>query len=198
MERPVPIELPPLPYDRSALEPYLSARALDHHRGHHRIQLENVAALAAGTPLADLPLAQLVREAQGALFEHAAQASNLDFYWRCLRPVAAGGGGEPGGRLAALLTRRFGDLPRFCRDFDAAALSVAGSGWVWLLQRRDGSLAIASTANAGTPLTGEDVPVLACSVWEHAYYLDHGEARERYLDAYWTVVDWEFANAQLR
>lgn len=195
----MPIELPPLPYDRAALEPQLSAQTLDQHHGRHqRGHVDQVAAMTAGTGLAELPLEQLLQRAQGALFQHAAQASNLAFYWRCLRPAAAGGGGEPAGRLAELLARRFRDPSRFREQFTAAALSLSGSGWVWLVQRRDGALAITCTANSGTPLTGDDVPVLACSVWEHAYYLDYRDARERYLEAYWQLVDWDFAAAQLR
>jgi superoxide dismutase, Fe-Mn family len=194
----MPIELPPLPYDRSALEPHLSAMTLEQHHGrHHRGHVEALNAAIAGTPLASLALDDIVRKAQGRTFEHAAQAWNLAFYWRSMRPVPAGGGGEPEGALAEAIARRFGDAATLRRHFDAAAGALLGAGWAWLVQRRDGSLGIAVTANAATPLTGDARPLLACSLWEHAYYLDYREARGRYLEAFWNVVDWDFAASQL-
>lgn len=195
----MPIELPPLPYDRAALEPHLSTRTVEqHHDVHQRAHVERVVALTAGTTLAELTLEEVLSRAQGALFEHAAQAANLAVYWRCLRPVAAGGGGEPTGRLAELLARRYRDAAGFRKQFGAAALSLAGSGWVWLVQRRDGGLAITCTTGSGTPLTGSDIPLLGCSVWEHADCLDYPGDRARYLEAYWQLVDWDFAATRLR
>ncbi|MBN6113265.1 superoxide dismutase [Xanthomonas bonasiae] len=190
------IELAPLPYDRAALAPHLSAETLDQHHGQHqRALVERLNAQIAGSEFADLPLQDLVRRAQGRLFQHAAEAWNHEFYWRGLRPR---GGGEPGGDLAERIARSFGDVARFKAEFERMALAVFGSGWVWLVQRPDATLALLTTVNAGSPLTGDDVPLLACDLWEHAYYIDYRGDRARYLDAFWKLVNWEFVAANLR
>ncbi len=194
----MPLELPALPYDRTALEPHLSADVLDFHHGHHqRALVERVNALVAGTDLEDRSLDAIVRAAQGALFDHAAQAWNNTFYWHSLRPPAAGGG-APGGKLAEAIAQQFGDVATLRRRFDAAAMQHFGAGWVWLVQRADGRLGIVVTANAATPLTGEDTPLLAASLWEHATYPDHREDRQRYLDAFWQLVSWDSVAARMR
>lgn len=193
------IELPPLPYDRTALEPQLSGDTVGQHHGRHqRGHVEALNSLAAGTDYAAMPLVDIVRKAQGALYQHAAQAWSIDFYWRCLKPAAAGGGGDPSGALADALAARFGDLGGFRRRFTDTALRGFGAGWVWLVQRPGGALAIAHTANAATPLTGADTPLLACCLWEHAYYLDYRDARDRYLEAFWQLVDWDAVASRLR
>ncbi|MBB4125332.1 Fe-Mn family superoxide dismutase [Xanthomonas translucens] len=190
------IELAPLPYDRAALAPHLSAETLDQHHGRHqRALVERLNAQIAGSEFADLPLQDLVRRAQGRLFQHAAEVWNHEFYWRGLRPR---GGGEPGGELAERIAKSFGDVARFKAEFERMALAVFGSGWVWLVQRPDATLALLATVNAGSPLTGEDLPLLACDLWEHAYYIDYRSDRARYLEAFWKLVNWEFVAANLR
>ncbi|MCC4594738.1 superoxide dismutase [Xanthomonas campestris pv. phormiicola] len=190
------IELAPLPYDRAALAPHLSAETLDQHHGHYqRALVERLNAQIAGSEFADLPLQDLVRRTQGRLFQHAAEVWNHEFYWRGLRPR---GGGEPGGELAERIARSFGDVARFKAEFARVALAVFGSGWVWLVQRPDATLALLATVNAGSPLTGEDLPLLACDLWEHAYYIDYRGDRARYLDAFWKLVNWEFVAANMR
>ncbi|MEG2804251.1 Fe-Mn family superoxide dismutase [Stenotrophomonas sp.] len=192
----MPLDLPRLPYDRTALQPHLSAETLDlHHGRHHRGYVEAVNAHIEGTELAELPLEDIVRQSQGSLFDAAAQAWNHAFYFQCLHPR---GGGDPKDRLAELVTRHFGDVRRLREEFDRAALGLFGSGWVWLVQHPTGALAIQATRNAGTPLTGQSTPLLACDVWEHAYYTDHQNERARYLDAFWKLVNWDFVAAQLR
>ncbi|WP_434213248.1 superoxide dismutase [[Pseudomonas] boreopolis] len=192
----MPIELPPLPYSRSALEPYLSAATLDSHHGqHHRNYVEELNARIEGTEFADLALEEIVRRAQGSLFDTAAQVWNHGFYWQCMR---ARGGGDPTGALAEKIAQSFGGVTQLRQEFDRAALALFGSGWVWLVQRPDGLLAVASTPHAGTPLTGSDTPLLACDVWEHAYYLDHQNARAAYLEAFWKVVNWDFVASRLQ
>lgn len=194
----MPIELPALPYARTALEPQLSAETVGQHHDHHqRADIERVNALVAGGPLAEAPLEEIVRRAQGRLFEHAAQAWNTGFYWRCMLPANAGGGGEPKGALADAVDATFGSLAAFRQQFDAAALRGFGAGWAWLVQRRDGRLGVVATANASTPLTGPDRPLLACCLWQHAYYLDYRDQREAYLAAWWQLVNWKFVGAQL-
>lgn len=190
------IELAPLPYDRAALAPHLSAETVDQHHGQHqRALVERLNAQIAGSEFADLPLQDLVRRTQGRLFQHAAEVWNHEFYWRGLRPR---GGGEPGGELAERIAKSFGDVARFKAEFARMALAVFGSGWVWLVQRPDATLALLATVNAGSPLTGEDLPLLACDLWEHAYYIDYRGDRARYLEAFWKLVNWEFVAANLR
>ncbi len=190
------IELAPLPYDRAALAPHLSAETLDQHHGQHqRALVERLNAQIAGSEFAELPLQDLVRRAQGRLFQHAAEVWNHAFYWRGLRPR---GGGEPGGALSEHIAKSFGDFARFKAEFERMALAVFGSGWVWLVQRPDATLALLATVNAGSPLTGEDVPLLACDLWEHAYYIDYRGDRARYLEAFWKLVNWEFVAANMR
>ncbi len=192
----MPLELPRLPYDRAALQPHLSAETLDLHHGRHlRGYLDTVNARIEGTELAELPLEEIVRQSQGSLFDAAAQAWNHQFYFQCLHPRA---GGDPQGRLGELVTRHFGDAKRLREAFDRAAMSLFGSGWVWLVQHPNGALAIQVTRNAGTPLTGESTPLLACDVWEHAYYIDYQNERARYLESFWKLVNWDFVTAQLR
>ncbi|WP_017913529.1 Fe-Mn family superoxide dismutase [Xanthomonas sp. SHU 166] len=192
----MPIELAPLPYAAAALAPHLSAAAVEQHHGQHqRALVERLNARLACSDLAELALPDLLRRAQGRLFQEAAEVWNHEFYWRGLRPR---GGGEPGGALGERLTRSFGDVARFKAEFERMALALFGSGWVWLVQRPDGNLAVVSTANAGTPLTGDDTPLLGCDIWEHAYYIDHPGDRARYLQAFWKLVNWEFAASNLR
>src|SRR5690554_3891523 len=108
-----------------------------------------------------------------------------------MKPAAAGGGGEPEGRLAEALVAAFGSVDGFRRRLTEAALRGFGPGWAWLLQRPDGRLAIAVTPHSVTPLTGPDRALLACSLWEHAYVLDYREDRGKYLKAFWQLVDWD-------
>ncbi len=192
----MPVELPELPYSRTALQPHLSAETVDLlHGQHHRACVEATNARIAGTELAELPLEEIVRTSQGSLFEAAAQAWNHAFFWQCLHPRA---GGEPQGALAEALTRQFGDAQKLREEFDRAALALFGSGWAWLVQHPDGRLAIATTRNANTPLTGDSTPLLTCNLWEHAYYTDYQNDRARYLQAFWKLVNWDFVGAQLR
>ncbi len=195
----MPIDLPALPYDRAALQPHLSSDTVDLHHGHlQRAHVERVNALAAGTPFADAALAAIARGAQGALADHAAQAWSDDLYWRGLRPNTSGTPGEPDGALMAAIVKAFGDAAGLRRRFDEVALRAFGAGWVWLLQRPDGALAIAFTPNAATPLAGDATPLLACCLWEHAWLLDYRHARDRYLAAFWQLVDWKAVAARMR
>lgn len=192
----MPVELPELPYSRTALQPHISTRTLDlHHGRHHRAYVDAVNAGIAGTELAEASLEEIVLGSQGSLFEAAAQAWNHAFYWQCLHPRA---GDEPHGPLAERIARHFGDVQKLRDEFNRAALAVFGSGWVWLVQHADGSLAVVTTRNANTPLTGTSTPLLACDLWEHAYYTDHQNDRAGYLQAFWRLVNWDFVASQLR
>ena len=189
------IELPALPYDRTALEPHISAETLDYHHGkHHKAYVDNLNQLIEGTAFDGMALEEIVRQAQGAMFNNAAQAWNHGFYWRCLKP---NGGGAPDGELAERINAGFGDFARFKDEFSRLAVANFGSGWTWLVQRADGSLGIVSTPNAVTPLTGSDTPLLVVDVWEHAYYIDYRNARAKYVESFWNLVDWDFVASNL-
>ena len=190
------IELPPLPYDRAALEPHISAETIDFHYGkHHQTYVTNLNKQVEGTEFAGMDLEAIVRKAQGGIFNNAAQVWNHTFYWNCLKP---GGGGEPGGKLGEAINKTFGSFAGFKDEFTKTAIATFGSGWAWLVQRPDGSLALVSTPNAATPLTGADKALLTCDVWEHAYYIDYRNARPKYLEAFWALVNWDFANSNLK
>ncbi len=189
------IELPALPYDRTALEPHISGETIDFHYGkHHQAYVTNINNLIKGTDFEALDLEAIVRKAQGGMFNNAAQVWNHTFYWNCLKPS---GGGEPSGKLAEAITKSFGSFAAFKEQFTQTALTTFGSGWAWLVQRPDGSLALVSTPNAATPLTGNDKALLTCDVWEHAYYVDYRNARPTYVEAFWNLVNWDFVASQM-
>jgi Fe-Mn family superoxide dismutase len=192
----MPFRLPELPYGKAALAPYISAETLEYHHGkHHAAYVDKLNELLAGGPLAEKTLETIVREVgPGPIFNNAAQHWNHSFYWQCLSPR---GGGEPSGRLADEIRRAFGDFAAFKKTFGEAALTVFGSGWAWLVRRADGTLAIVQTANADNPLLRDETALLTCDVWEHAYYIDYRNARARYVEAFWNVVNWEFAASRL-
>ena len=182
-------ELPPLPYDRAALEPHISAETLDFHHGkHHQAYVTNLNKQIEGTEFESMDLESIIRKAQGGMFNNAAQVWNHTFYWHCMKP---GGGGEPTGKLGEAIAKAFGSFAAFKEQFTATAVGTFGSGWAWLVQRPDGSLALVSTPNAATPITGADTPLLTCDVWEHAYYIDYRNARPKYVESFWNVVDWD-------
>jgi len=189
------IELPALPYDRTALEPHISAETIDYHYSkHHQTYVTNLNNLIAGTECESADLETIVRKSQGGLFNNAAQVWNHTFYWNCLKP---NGGGAPTGKLAEAIDDAFGSFDAFKAEFSKTAIGTFGSGWAWLVQRADGSLALVSTSNAATPLTGTDKPLLTCDVWEHAYYVDYRNARPKYVEAFWNLVNWDFVSAQM-
>ena len=189
------IELPTLPYDRAALEPHISAETLDFHYGkHHQTYVTNTNNLIKDTEFAAMDLEQIVRKSSGGLFNNAAQVWNHSFYWQSLSPK---GGGDPSGKLADALIKAFGSIEKFREEFSKTAIGTFGSGWAWLVQRPDGSLGLASTSNAATPLTGADRALLTCDVWEHAYYIDYRNARPKYLEAFWKLVNWEHAASRM-
>ena len=182
------ITLPALPYARDALAPHISAETIDFHYGkHHQTYVDNLNKQIAGTEFEALDLESIIRKSQGGMFNNAAQVWNHTFYWNCLKPA---GGGEPKGKLAEAINAAFGSFAAFKEQFTQTALTTFGSGWAWLVQRPDGSLALVSTSNAATPLTGDDTPLLTCDVWEHAYYLNYQNRRPDYIKAFWGIVNW--------
>jgi len=188
-------DLPQLPYATDALSPHISAETIEYHYGrHHKTYVNNLNQLAAGTEFEKASLEDVVRKSTGKIFNNAAQVWNHTFYWNCLSPK---GGGQPQGALLAAIQKAFGSFEEFQRQFTDAAVGLFGSGWAWLVKKADGSLAIKGTANAGTPLTEGDTPLLTCDVWEHAYYIDYRNARAKYVETFWKIVNWDFVAKNL-
>ncbi len=187
--------LPNLPYAKDALEPHISAETLEYHYGkHHQTYVDKLNGLVEGTNNADKSLEDIIRSSDGGLFNNAAQVWNHSFYWNCLSPT---GGGLPGGKLAELIDRDFGSFDEFKSRFTDKAINTFGSGWAWLVQTTEGKLEITSTSNAETPLTGSATPLMTCDVWEHAYYIDYRNARPKYLEAFWKLVNWDYVGSRL-
>ena len=188
--------LPKLPYANDALAPSISAETIEYHYGkHHKTYVDNINRLIQGTEFANSPLEDIIRKASGGIFNNAAQVWNHTFYWNCLSPR---GSGEPTGAAAAAITKSFGSFKDFQEKFTNAAVTNFGSGWAWLVKNADGSLAIETTSNAGTPLKDGKKALLTCDVWEHAYYIDYRNARAKYVEAFWKLVNWDFVNANLK
>jgi Fe-Mn family superoxide dismutase len=188
-------KLPELPYPKDALNPVISPETIEYHYGkHHQAYVNNLNKLIAGTEYDNMGLEDIIKKSAGGIFNNAAQVFNHSFYWQCLSPS---GGGEPSGKLAAMINETFGSFAAFKEKFSATAVGTFGSGWAWLVKNDDGSLGIVSTANAGTPITEGKTPLLTCDVWEHAYYIDYRNARPSYVEMFWNLVDWDFVAANL-
>ena len=187
-------QLPPLPYDKTALEPHISAETLDYHYGkHHKTYVDKLNGMIEGTEFADLSLEDTIKRASGGMFNNAAQVWNHTFYWNCMGP---NGGGEPTGALADAISKAYGSFADFKSKFEEAGAGNFGSGWTWLVKNADGSVEIVNTSNAETPMTSGKQAILTCDVWEHAYYIDYRNARPKYLEAFWNVVNWDFVGQQ--
>lgn len=194
------IELPVLPYEASALEPFISANTLGFHHGkHHQTYVTNTNNLIKGTDLEDASLEKIVLSAannaeKAGLFNNAAQVWNHTFYWKSMKK---GGGGAPTGAIAKKINEDFGSYEAFAEAFKNAGLTQFGSGWAWLVLK-DGKLQIMKTANGDTPMAHGFIAILTVDVWEHAYYLDYQNKRADYLDVFLkSLVNWDFANANL-
>ncbi|WP_226705082.1 superoxide dismutase [Microbulbifer elongatus] len=185
--------LPELPYAMDALQPHISQETLEYHYGkHHKTYVDKLNGLLEGTPEADKTLEEVVKSSSGGVFNNAAQIWNHTFYWNCLSP---NGGGEATGAVADAINTAFGSFDKFKEEFTASAVNNFGSGWTWLVKKSDGSVAIVNTSNAETPLTDDSVtPLLTCDVWEHAYYIDYRNARPKYMEAFWALLNWDFVN----
>ena len=191
------IELPPLPYSDDALAPVISAETISYHYGkHHRAYVTNLNNLIPGTPYESMSLEDIVKNSHGKrsetpVFNNSAQVWNHTFYWHSLAPKA---GGDPHGAVAAAIEKSFGSFADFKDKFSKAAATQFGSGWAWLVKKDDGGLAIEQSANADTPFATGKTCVLTIDVWEHAYYVDYRNARPKYIEEYWKLVNWDFAN----
>ena len=191
-------ELPALPYAQDALAPHISAETMSYHYGkHHAGYVKKLnAAVEKDSSLQGKSLEEIIKTTKGGVFNNAAQVWNHTFYWKSMSP---NGGGAPTGAIASKIDSAFGSFEDFKSKFESAATGQFGSGWAWLVQNADGELEITSTGNAGTPLTQSGhTPLLTCDVWEHAYYIDYRNGRGDYVDAWWNLVNWDFANSNLK
>lgn len=192
----MPFTIENLPYKKNALEPHISEETLNYHYDkHHQAYLTKLNAAISGTDLESKSLEELITSQTGGIFNNAAQVWNHSFYWHCLSPQ---GGGKASGNIKALIESKWNSFSEFKSAFSTACATNFGSGWTWLVQNADGSIEITSTSNAGSPLTEKQTPLLTCDVWEHAYYVDYRNARPKYIEAFWSLVNWEFVNANLK
>ncbi len=189
-------KLPSLPWAKDALAPHISTETIDYHYGkHHATYVTNLNKLIPGTEFAEMSLEDIIKKASGGIFNNAAQVWNHTFYWNSLSPK---GGGEPTGALADAIKKSFGSFASFKEKLSNAAVTQFGSGWAWLVKNSDGSLAVEQTSNAATPLRDGKRALLTVDVWEHAYYIDYRNARAAYVDAFWKIVNWDFASQNLK
>ncbi|NMP17184.1 Fe-Mn family superoxide dismutase [Thalassotalea sp. Y01] len=188
------ISLPALPYAMDALAPHISQETLEYHYGkHHNTYVVKLNGLIEGTELAEKSLEEIVKSSEGGVFNNAAQIWNHTFYWNSLTP---NGTGAPSDELAAAIDAQFGSFDEFKAKFNDSAVNNFGSSWTWLVKNADGSLAIVNTSNAATPLTEDGVtPLITVDLWEHAYYIDYRNLRPSYMEAFWALANWDFANA---
>lgn len=187
--------LPSLPFDKTALEPIISAETLEYHHGkHHQAYVNNLNGLVEGKPEADMALEKIIMKSEGGAFNNAAQVWNHTFYWNCLKP---GGGGKPSGRIAKAIDRDFGSYDAFKEQYSTAAGKLFGSGWAWLVLD-GGKLKIVQTSNADLPMKHNQTALLTIDVWEHAYYVDYRNARPKYVEAVIEkLLNWDFAEQNM-
>nr|URH23376.1 iron superoxide dismutase [Leishmania tropica] len=195
----MPFAVQPLPYPHDALasKGMSKEQVTFHHDKHHKgYAVKLTAAAESNSALASKSLVEIIMSEKGPAFNCAAQIFNHDFFWRCLSPQ---GGGEPPANLATAINASFGSFASFKEEFTAAANGHFGSGWAWLVKdKSNGKLKVLQTHDAGCPLTEPNlVPILTCDVWEHAYYIDYRNDRASYVNAFWNMVNWDFASSQL-
>jgi Fe-Mn family superoxide dismutase len=193
--------LKPLPYAPEALEPVISARTLEFHHGKHlATYVKNLNAAIEGTPLAELPLEDIivkaVSEGLTPVFNNAGQVLNHEMYFEQFAPAGTGCA-EPRGALKSALEAAFGTVDAFRSQFAAAGAGVFGSGWVWLQADSTGALSIGKYTGADNPVAHGLKPLLTFDVWEHAYYLDYQNRRPDYLAALWQILDWKVVASRL-
>lgn len=194
---PIPaFQLEPLPYDTDALLPHISRETVEfHYHKHHQGYVNNLNRLVEGTAhLQGKTLEEIICNEAGPVFNNAAQVWNHTFYWKCMSPQ---GSKKPKGQIAAEIDATFGSFEWFKEEFSKAAAGHFGSGWVWLAREQNGKLVICQSPNANNPLQNGQVPLLACDVWEHAYYIDFRNARPQYIESWWNLVNWDFVNTEL-
>lgn len=187
-------KLPELPWSQDALEPHISKETIEYHYGkHHNAYVNKLNDAIPGTEYSDMSLEDIIMKSEGGIFNNAAQVWNHTFYWNCLAPNA---GGSASGNISDKINSKWGSFDKFKTEFTNAATSNFGSGWTWLVED-GGELEIFNTSNADTPMRHGKKALLTVDVWEHAYYVDYRNARPKYLEAFWSLVNWDFVNSNL-
>lgn len=182
-------ELVKLPYETNALEPVISKQTIELHHGKHlQAYVTNLNNLIPGTKFENADIETIIRESDGGIFNNAGQILNHDLYFTQFSPK---GGGEPTGKLAEAIKSTWGSFESFKTEFEAAGVSLFGSGWAWLAKDKDGKLVITKEANGSNPVKNGLTPILGFDVWEHSYYLDYQNRRADHLKALWKIIDWE-------
>ena len=187
-------KLPELPWPKDSLTGLISPETLEFHHGkHHKAYVDNLNKLIPGTEFAELSLEDIIKKSSGGIFNNAAQVWNHTFYWNCMTPKSSK---TPSGEVSNLINQKWGSFDKFKEEFTKSATTNFGSGWTWLVKTNSG-VEIVNTSNAGCPLTAGQKPLLTLDVWEHAYYIDHRNARTGYIEKWWGFVNWEFVNSQV-
>ncbi len=193
----MPFSLPPLPYEKTALAPHISAETLEYHHGkHHQAYVTNLNKAIEGKPEASKSLEDIILSSEGPVFNNAAQIWNHTFYWHSMKP---NGGGQPAGDLADAIKRDFGSFEKFAEAFTTAATTQFGSGWAWLVLGKDKKLAVTKTPNADLPMKHGEKALLTIDVWEHAYYIDFRNQRPKYIETFLkNLANWDYALENLK
>jgi Fe-Mn family superoxide dismutase len=185
-------KLPELPFAKNALEPHISEETINFHYGkHHQSYVDNLNKLTAWTDFENMKLEEVIKNSEAWIFNNSAQIYNHTFYWNCLAPNAWG---EANWEIAEKINEAFWDFANFKEKFSTSAATNFGSGWTWLVLNNENKLEIINTSNAGTVITMDKTPLLVIDVWEHAYYVDTRNARPKYIENYWNLVNWDFVN----
>lgn len=189
-------ELIKLPYEANALEPVISKETLGFHHGKHlNAYVNNLNGLIEGTKYEEMPLEEIVKTADGGVFNNAGQILNHNLYFTQFRAPKADN--KPTGVIAQWIDQQFGSFDAFKEEFTKKGATLFGSGWVWLSVDKDGKLQITQETNAGNPVQRGFKPLLTFDVWEHAYYIDYQNRRPDHLNALWQIIDWDVVNERL-
>lgn len=184
--------LPELPFAKNALVPYMSEETLNYHYGkHHQSYVTKLNGLIKGTKFENMSLEEIVLSSDGGIFNNAAQIWNHTFFWNSLTPKSSG---KPSGKVAEAIDAKWGNFEEFKKEFALKASTNFGSGWTWLVLNKENKLEVVNTDDAKTPMTQGFKALLTLDIWEHAYYIDYRNERPKFIDAYWNLVNWDFAN----
>ena len=188
--------LMPLPYEKSALEPFMSSETLEYHHGkHHKAYVDKLNSLIIGTEFENMSLEDIIKHAKsGPIFNNAAQIWNHNLFWDIMKK---NNWVLPTWKLAELLEKDFWGFEKFKEAFKSAALGLFGSGWVWLVIDAQWKAKITSTQNAVNPLVTWEMALIGCDVWEHAYYIDYRNNRGGFIDGFWNIINWEVVEKQM-
>lgn len=190
-------KLQPLPYAENALAPYISEKTIQYHYGKHlAAYIDNTNKQKAGTEFDSMSIQDIVKKATGGLFNNAAQVFNHYFYFEALKPYNAADL-APKGKVKEFIDKNFGSFDAFKEKFTQAGVSLFGSGWVWLVADKEGKAELIQGGNAETPIKTGKKPILTMDVWEHAYYLDTQNARPKYIENFWNLVNWDVVAQRL-